>query len=103
MYSASAVDVATTDCFFDCQYIESLSINKINLDVDFLSYGSQAKSESLYATSPCPLYVILKFLVKLSYFKMFIIIFQSEKVGCSVHLEALLTAKEMSGLVHLAK
>ena len=60
MYSASAVDVATTDCFFDCQYIESLSINKINLDVDFLSYGSQAKSESLYATSPCPLYVILK-------------------------------------------
>jgi hypothetical protein len=72
--------------------------------VDFLSFGSPAKSESLYATSsPCPLYVILKFLVKLSYFKMFIIIFQSEKVGCSVHLEALLTAKEMSGLVHLAK
>lgn len=33
MYSASAVDVATTDCFFDCQHIGSLSINKINPDM----------------------------------------------------------------------
>jgi len=62
MYSASAVDVATTDCFFDCQQIGSFSIRIIYPEVDFLLTGSLAKSESVYAKIfPFPLYSILKF------------------------------------------
>ena len=55
MYSASAVDVATIDCFLIVQQIGLLPIKIIFPDVDFLSFISPAKSESVYPIiSPLP-------------------------------------------------
>jgi len=47
MYSASTVDVATTDCFFEVQDIGLFPIKIILPGVDFLSVTSPAKSESV--------------------------------------------------------
>jgi len=55
MYSASAVDVATIDCFLLVQQIGLLPIKIIFPDVDFLSLISPAKSASVYPIiSPLP-------------------------------------------------
>jgi len=46
MYSASAVEVATEDCFFEYQVIGEPPKNIICPDVDFLSSRSLAKLAS---------------------------------------------------------
>ena len=56
MYSASAVEVATIDCFLDIQHIELFPIRIIYPEVNFLSLMSPAKSEFEYPKiSPVPL------------------------------------------------
>jgi len=102
MYSASAVDVATLVCFLDNQHIGLVPMSII--PPGFLSSKQPAKSESVYATSsPFPLYSILNSLVLLIYFRIFIILFQSDIDGFSHFLKAIFTAKAMSGLVHFER
>jgi hypothetical protein len=49
MYSASVVDIATTDCLFDCYEMGPLARKKTYLNVDLLSSNAPpAKSVLVY-------------------------------------------------------